>query len=491
MFENDYDVAETGAGFSGLPDQLMNIFMKGGSPFENLQKALDMQKAFEAGYGVSPSEMTGAQSFRMESLESAITSLIYNEKSTVLANDLLADKQKADSTVLEYSTLDDIGEAGTFVEGGAPMEEDDDYSRRYKTVKYIGAIGAVTNPLMAMSGNTIVNAREEKIRVKNLAIKRKLNLLGYYGDDTTVSTEFEGMLAAVSNNTDSDHIIDLRGKRPTLEMFNQGVRVIENVAGYTEDLRLYMSPGNYENYLNELMSNKRFLTDGSLASKVQGLEMNQLRYTGGTAPIKKDMFLNFPVTGRAYPRRNKANNAFIATGDKAPAVPTITSVTPTADAASKLDAGTYDYAVVAVNKYGQSSTPATANGADILIANGQKAVFVIADGGSTSGQEATAFDIYRRISTSTTDTDFRFLFRAKVGTTIADAGQNIPGTNYMFLVQYNKDVLTFKQLLDLTLFPLATSVDGVRWLQRLYGTLMIKNPLRIVVFKNVGDQPNA
>ncbi len=488
MNEQLLETGESGAGL-GLDGVagLQEILMKGGSPFLNLQKAL------EAGYATSPDTMQGGGAFRIESLESAITNLIFTEQSTVMANDLLASKEKADNTVLQFSTLDDIGEAYTYEEGGAPAEEDDDYSRKYKLVKYIGAIGVVTNVLLAT--NNLVSAREEKIRRKNMAIKRKLDQLAYFGDSSLVSTEFDGLMAEVQNAINSglgtsSQIVDLRGKRPMLESFNEGVNAIENVAGSTGNLRLYMSPTSYKNFLSELMAQKRFFINGrgsqDVDAEIQGLKLNRLVHYGGEAEIRRDMFLN----ARKFPRRNTADNAFIASGDKAPATPTITSVTPTADAASLLTAATYDYAVVAVNKYGHKSVPQETNGADIVIGSGQKAVFTVVDGGSTSGQEATAFEVYRRDSASTDPHDYRYLFTAKAGATFADSGQTIPDTDTMFLIEWSKDVLVYKQLLDLTLFPLATTVDSIRWLQRLYGTLMVKNPRRVVVFKNVGSIPN-
>ena len=488
----DFDEAGTGAGFGDLRGdmQLANIlFAKGGTPLQNLRKAL------EAGYATSPDTMTGGGTFRIESLESAITNLIYTEKSTVMANDLLEGKEKADNTVLQYSTLDDIGEAFTYPEGGAPAEEDDQYSRKYKLVKFIGAIGVVTNVLLET--NNLVNAREEKIRVKNIAIKKKLDQIAYFGNATNVPTEFDGFLTEVSNNGTSDQIIDMRGKRMTLEAFNQGVNVIENVAGYTDNLRLYMSPTQYKNYMDELLQNKRYFVNGarSTEQEIQGLKTNRLVYNGGVAPIRRDMFLNNPdglVT--KWPRRNSANNAFITTGDKPPTAPTITSIVPTNNPASQLDSGVYDYAVVAKNQYGHLSVPTVTGGANVTItSNLNSAVLVITEGGSlpVKRQHAIKF-IAERMAVQAIWTGVSVFETPYVGagTTVSDVGQGIPETGYMFLIEWSKEVCMYKQLLDLTLFPLATSVDALRWMQRLYGTLMVRKPNRIVVYKNVGTLPN-
>ena len=53
----------------------------------------------------------------------------------------------------------------------------------------------------------------------------------------------------------------------------------------------------------------------------------------------------------------------------------------------------------------------------------------------------------------------------------------------------NEEVLRYHQLLDATKFPLGAVADSMRWLQRLYGALIVYNPRRIVILKNAGSNP--
>ena len=478
----DVVAAESGAGAAGM-GQVIGI----NEVFASQNPLAELRKALSAGYITDTGAMVDGGSLRIQSLEPTLKNLTFNEMSTTLANDLLSSKKKAESTVEEYSTIDGISEAFTYQEGGLPSQEDDMYSRKFELVKYIGAVGMVTNVITSV--RTLVGAREAEIKRKTLAIKKKLNIVGYYGNAALVATEFNGLATAVQNANLSDNVIDLKGNAPTLENFNSAVNVIENIAGYAANLRLYISPNARNYYKAQLLKDKRYLVGGDHSAEVEGIKANKVVYDGGEFPMRKDMFLN-PVK---CPRRDRTNSTFIATGSTPPAVPTITagagSTEVVANAASTLPAATYDYAVVAVNQYGQKSTPATANGSGMVVASAHAVNIKCADGGSISGQQATCFELYRRVNGGA-DTDFRYMatFAPSAGVAYSDAGQDIPDTSDMFLIEWDTEqVLAYHQLLDMALFPLANVVDAQRWLQRLYGTLIVYNPKKVIHFKNVGS----
>lgn len=480
--ETDLASVETGAGARGFADvQGMQGILMSDNPLGNLRKAL------EAGYGTDPTTKTGGGAFRIESLEPTLKNLTFTEFSTALFNDLLKDKKTAESTVEEFSKLTDISEAFTYLEGGLPSQEDDTYSRDFELVKYIGAVGQVSNVILRTKN--IVGAREREVKSKMLAIKKKGNILSYFGDASTCATEPNGLLRSiVKGGYSATNIIDLRGKRPTIEKFNEAVNVIEDVSGQAVNLRIYMSPRAKRNYKNELLKDKRYVVGGEFKAEVEGLKADTLIHDGGDMPIRKDIFLN----PQKAPRQNAAKNAFIATGSTPPVAPTnsATSAVSNTGAAIQLDAGTYDYAVVAKNKYGHLSTP-TEIGDKVVGAN-EKVSFTIVDGGSTSGCEATAFLVYRRDSASTSRDDYRYLFTAAAGAVFYDDGTYLPDCGFMFVIEWDMEqVLAWHQLMDAALFPLGSVADAVRWLQRLYGTLIVYNPKKVVAFMNVGDETNS
>jgi len=432
--EQEADVdAGSGQGASGL-----ERILKSNNPLGELRKAL------AAGYGLSPDTKVDGGAFRIESLEPTLKNLTFTEQSTTLANDLLAAKKTAESTVEEYSTIDQISEAFTFAEGGLPAQEDDYYSRRFELIKYIGNVGQVTNPFL--STRNLTDPRQAEIKRKMLAIKKKLNVVSYFGDATLVTTEFNGLLAAVNKGitagiASTDQIIDLRGKRPTLENINGGVQLIENVSGFTGNLRLYLSPHARRQWKDQLLTDKRFFVNGvNNSAPVVGIDAGKIIYDDGEMPYRKDIFLN----PRKYPRRNRANNAFIATGSTPPAVPTIeTGTGADAGAPAYPFGGTYDYAVVAVNQFGHKSTPSEDSKLqNVTVATDGRMKFVVSDGGSTSGQEATCFEIYRRVYGDTAGAlAYRYLFTAPIGapTAFYDDGTYLPDTGYMFLVEWDTE----------------------------------------------------
>lgn len=490
MYEDMFpDQVDTGLGL-GVPGNSdvpgLNDILNAPQPLYALQKAL------VSSYETDSASKIDGGAFRIESLESALVNLIFTEKSTVLFNDLLADKRPAYSTVEEFSTMDDVGPAHTYLENTLPAAELDQYTRRFAFVKYIGAIGRVSNVILSI--RNIVEPRQQEIRAKMLSIKRKGNLVSYFGDENLVSTEFTGVVKSVENGVtsglvNSGNIIDMEGRRPSLEMFNQGVEQIMSVAGYTDNLRLYIAPHARTQYKNELLRNKRYLVGGdkrssSVDAELEGMKSNTLITDGGDTPMRVDMFLN-PRERRL--RLNRAQNAIVASGDKPPAIPTVNEgeTGAEANAASKLPAGTYDYAIVAKNNLGHTSAARIIEG--VTVAEGEGVKFTLTDGGSSDGQEATCFEVFRRDASSSDIKDYEFLFQVAANGAFWDLNSYMPNTSNMILLEWDPaQVLQYAQLLDATLFPLANVVDGIQWLQRLYGTLLVRNPKRIVVFTNVG-----
>jgi Tfp pilus assembly protein PilW len=185
----------------------------------------------------------------------------------------------------------------------------------------------------------------------------------------------------------------------------------------------------------------------------------------------------------------------IASGDNAPNTPTLTSITQTAQGTSPYapDPDTYDYAVVAVNQYGQMSAPLTAGLSGVVVGAASKVTIVVAEGGTSNASNvATAYQLQRRKTATPADNTTWQLVTTFASLTLVDDGTWLPGTDCMFMFEFDTDqVLAFHQLMDMALFPLGAIADAVRWFQRLYGTLIVYNPLKVICFKNVGSIPNA
>ncbi len=452
----------------------------------------ELRKALAAGYETDPASMTDSgDALRIQSLEQTLKNLTFTEKSTVLANELLKNKNTADSTVLEYSGYDEISEAYPYQEGGLPPQESDGYFRNFELVKYIGAIGQVTNVILKT--NTLMDAIASETKRKTLAIKRTLNRIGYFGDKVLIPTEFDGMLQAVLRNA-PQNVFDMQGNRPTIENFNDAVAQLEDVRGYVSNLRLFTSPFAKNQYRNQLLKDKRYIVGGEHSAEVEGVKADKIVYDGGEFPMFKDKFLNPTNT---HPRVARKSQTFIVSGDKPPATATKSGATEfavsgaaPAGVTSVIPAGTYDFAVVAKNALAQKSVPAQTLG--VVVAAGQVVTFTAVDGGSPAAQIATCFELFMRPA-GKQNTDYQFI--ATISATDAENGwvydgSDIPGTGYMFLVDWDmEEVLRYRQLMDMAKFELGPVADSRWWLQRLYGTLMVYNPALIYVFKNVGKNP--
>lgn len=468
-----------------------NEIMASGNPLQSLKKAL------AAGYATTLDTMVQGGAMRIESLEPTMKNLTITELSTPLFNDLMASKKKAESTVEQYSTIDEISEAFTYGEADIPAQEDDFYSRHFELVKYVGAVCQVSNPMLSV--RSLENPIQRERKSKLLAIQRKGNQLGYFGDETMVPTEWPGFERALAKgDLLTTNVLDLKGYAPTVENFNTAVKQLKSVKGFVKGLRCYTSPYAVNSYKAQLLKEKRFMiTSGGLGSdrslNIQGLGEGKIIYEGGEFGMKEDMFLN-PIGG---PRRTpKTNAAFIATGDRYPVIPVgvdggsgAVAVDGTATVAGSTFAGTFDYAISPVSQFGHINVPLVVTG--IVVSAGHGAKVTVADGGSAAANIATAFDIWRR-ATGDDDNSYQFVKRISAADALSgafvDQNQYMPGTGKLFILSWDtENVLAFHQLLDISQFPLANTIDARRWLQRLYGVLMVYAPMYLYEFINVGE----
>jgi len=484
-----------GTGIEGNLTQDYDAIFRGG--LRAIQEALN--KSMVAGYEVNLPAMTGGGALRLESLESDLKKLIVDEQSTALFNDLLASKRPANSTIEQFTTIDSIGEAETYLEADAPSEIDHGLTRHTIQVKYIGAVGKVSN--VAATVKTQTDPVSLVKRLNNLAIKVKANKVSYNGNSTFVASEFDGLYYSLQkSNYATTNIIDMAGSRPTIESFNAAINAISQQKGYvTANVRAYLSPSAKQNYKAELLKEKRYIVGGAASgmrsdraeAAMDSFRKNMIAYDEGEMPMRKDIFLEpryTPGNSTIYPLTDSVGTSFAAIGSKAPNTPVIAAATPTGDTTSGLSANYYTYAVRAVNKFGHKS--AAVESGSIQVQANQNVTFTITEGGSSTANVATAYEFYRKLTSSSGLSSYQFLFTCAVATPMVDKGKYLPNTSRIYVVDFDMDeVLQYAQLLDFALFPLATSVDATTWLQRLYGVLMIYNPQRIAILENCGTTP--
>jgi hypothetical protein len=456
---------------------------------EKLSDIAQLRKALEVGYGTSPETQTGFGATRLESLEKTMKYAVEKEKASKFF--IALKKGKADSTVEEFVTVNKLGSANFYVEGGLPEEYDEDIRREIELVKYVGAVGRVPNVAQAVKSlaNNIAITQQNKA----IAIVRTLDTECFFADSEKVPLKFNGFLTQFQKRAKklSENLIDLEGNCITPETLNQIGQVIEGNYGDPMNIKGWTSIDAFQNYADFMMKNKYFFTG---QSEVRGIlnVPKDWKLANGSGELETDLHLKYKGQTHiedTHPKLNDAKTAFVATHSKAPIDLVVGGGSPTASATvedlagSKLPADTYDYAVLAGNQFGVSAAVEILG---VVVAANKKVVFTLTDS-SPVGRQASFFEIYRKPSSKVAKTDYEFLFSVKASGTKEDTGSEIPGTTYSFFFDWDFDqVLTFKQLLPMVKMPLATIDDSVRWLQKLYGTPILFNPNKMVVLKNVG-----
>jgi len=370
-----------------------------------------------------------------------------------------------------------------------PQEFDSVYERAYKLVRFLGAVGKISNPAMAVRNLVDPKARETRNRTRGII--RKADKSIFYGDSTVNPLSFDGVLKQVVDGGTSDNLIDCKGKRLRLEEINDGATTIFDNYGVPTHLFVSSQAKNY--YAEELMVTKNLVVNLNQIGKNIGINPEQWTVANGSGQVITDVFLRTSDVGS--PVKNQAGT-FVkrpgqppstATSAKAPATPSIGTVTTPADTSSVTvfesgDAGNYDYKITAVNQYGES---AAVEETTVTVAANDKVVLPVTSGGGAYAP--TGYNVYRKKSTEST---YYFIFSAAYSASpqnVEDYNLYRHGCTHAFMIDMDSDqVFAFHQLLPFFSMPLAIIDDSLRWLQKLYGTLIVYNPLKIVVIKNIG-----
>lgn len=450
-----------------------------------------LRKALEVGYETNAPDKTGYGATQVESLENTLKIQTADQKQAKFWAAI--QKDKAFATLEQFATVEELGDANFYPEGGITEEYDEVLKREFEKVKYLGALGKIPN--VAENVQSIVSSLEILGKNKTNAIIRKLDSKLFFANESLVPTEFNGILAQFLARAKypNQNMIDLQGKRLTPELLSDIGLIIQENYGDPSNVRAWMAPRAFKGYRDEMIDNKTFMVTDSIQNVQVKLKKFELDDIEGT--IDTDLFLNHKgesYLDRPHPKLNAAETTFAAMSEKAPKTLDANTFVCTvgSDSASKLPAGTYDYCVVPVNRFGAGAGFEVKG---VTTTTGQKVTFTISDNGSPGSQQATAFEVYRKLASKTAITEYRYLctFAAAAATKV-DNGEHVPETTYAFFFDWDFDqVLTFKQLLPFMRMELAQIDDSRRYFYKLYGTPILYNPNKIVIVKNVGLTPHS
>lgn len=444
------------------------------------QDTEEIQKALSAGYQ-SPRH-DGGSALRVESLEATLRILTFSQGHVKLWKDI--PKLPAFSTSEEYTVQTSYGgENGPFTrEGELPQVQDAAYERRVELVKFLGTQREVTHPATLVRnayGNII--ARETQNGAIWLMERMERNL--FRGQASVIPECFDGIDEQILRDpfAAANNVLDLRGGPITEDVIEEATNIV--VENYGLSSALYLAPRAHSDMSKQFYSRQRG-GFGDREGRI-GYSAKMMETNAGDIALRGDIFL------RSGKNNGVKTAPTVATSVRAPTAPTAGNFgTAGANAGSLFgaaDAGTYQYKVTALNRFGESA-PAQETGG-VVVASGDGVSLVITDGGGAD--VATGYRIYRsKVGGAVGSEQFMIDVPRPTGaatTTFVDVNQFIPGTSRAYLLQMNLQSLSFRQLAPMMKIPLATLAASIRWMQLLYGTPIVYAPRKNLILLNVAD----
>ncbi|RLG45252.1 MAG: hypothetical protein DRN81_02410 [Thermoproteota archaeon] len=425
--------------------------------------------------------MSSGAALAVEDLDRTLKLVTFGMEHLRLWKDII--KQKVGQTVTQFNVQNTYGaEVSPFFSmGGVPQATDADYNREVYIVKYMGTQGQVEHNLtLIQAAHGPVVAREVKNKTIELLARNEramfeadsdINALEYDGIDKIIrekqdeaqykSTAFAGY---DESGVDDSVVIDNAGElldEDTCE--DATLRAINN---FGMPMDMYLATDIHSGFSKAFYA-KQVTKPGD-------------RTAAGYLVPEFVGSLNFKFKPSLFNRPRKVP---LAASISASAAPTSGAITSPADAASKFtadDVGDYSYVISAV--YADGETVATAATAGHTVAAGDKVAIVINYAGAP-----IYFNIFRAPKGSVVG--HLFTKRIKpVGTGVAhdvDLNAKVPGSGAAHLLMHDPDVLCWKQLGSLIKYDLAVTSTSYRWLQLLYGMIVIQAPRKNVIIDNV------
>ena len=458
------------------------------SSSDSLSLIMEIQKAFEAGHDYDMASLTGGQAGRVQSLEGTFKVITFEERAAAFWQK--CPKQKVTSTVLEWSRINEVAGMVFYPEGGDVDETNDVMDRKFDIVKFAGVKGSVT--FGAKSVKMIQAAEITETKNKTRSMVRSLDLALWNANSAINAYEFDGVITQVKANmkNPAQGILDKRGSRITDADILNATTCIKSNYGYGE-LRLWMSLDAVNGYVQEKILNKMYYTNagGTKDLSPTDQDFSSFRVANGSGKVEEDVFMRAEsaVLNRIL---TSTYAAFQKNHVIGPDAPTAVITAETSDGTYSLANGSYKYAVVPENQYGEG----LAYECSITHSGGSKMTKLVITRAGT-GDLATGYKVYRCAGTSTDKRDFYLVERFVSGgatTTWYDKNDHIPGTTTAVMMEWNADqTFVVSQLADMMKLPYGIRSDKKEWLQKVYLVPQVFNPNRFYIFENVGMLANS
>ena len=485
------------------------------SDYLNVGEDNILSKALEAGTALGSASSSAAGygdggPLKLESLESLLKNITYKRNDlsfwrTLAMKGCVApayNTVEEFNRVVNYGTLD---RGVALTEGELPQTDNTTYERVSSQVKFYGKTGIVTHPLTLVRTQAavgdVVATEAEHISTELL---RSVNRDLYFGNSGVVTQEFDGIFRSISAS-DSSHVdtlanvqtINLAGEALKDTDVEDGAERIVNNHGLADTL--LAPPGVMTQYADAYLESKRVVF-GNTGGISHGSSVPQAGFGAGvTIPGQQTQFgpVSF-IYDRFMRQTDPLAQDADSTSDNAPGRPgggTAAVATDSGTAFIVAGRGAYKYGVVARNRFGRSAMRAF-NGTQTVAAN-QSVNLSFTDSTTTGANRTIVFDIYRSLVGQTGATaQLHYIFSVTPAQRTAgfdgaaqnqvrDRGRIISGTENALLLQFNKEVLCWKQLAPLMKMNLSVIAPTIRFMILMYGTLQVYAPAKIVRYVNV------
>lgn len=445
----------------------------GGDVVEGLAKALATGAI--SGYG-------DATPLRLENLDSTMTEVLVTSAHLKLFRAIprVPSIQEYFQWMRQTSYGSHRGSPG-FVQGGAPAGGNSAWARGNATVRWMGVKRGYTHQLQVTGqmGGTFIDpiaaensggTRQLLEMIERWLIWGQANILDKNGN----TVNYDGIYQQLKARPKS--IIDKKGEPldfGDLEMIGFKMNTDGKLLDFSNLMTVW-----HPKVLSDLGALKLEAERVSLGSAAPpagyrpGVRLNGYATQFGDIPLDSSIVLD-----------QVENNEPLATAQSGAASrPASVSGAASADAASKMAAGTYYYFVASTNDSGESDTRASAG---VVIASGEKAVLTI-----DRVTEATGYRVYRGTVNDATKAGWiGWIPQPGSGNaTFNDLNEIRPKTWMGLILNLSSEDIALAQMAPLVKYPLAQIDTTIPFLLMLYHALAVKALERAIMVINIGDR---
>lgn len=441
----------------------------------------DLNKALSA--GTQRPAVDGGNALRVESLEGTLRVLTFRAEHVKFWKTI--PKLPAYSTSEEYNLQTSYGmENGAFTrEGELPQTQDASYERKTALIKFIGTQREVTHQATLMKpahGNLIAQETQNGAMWLMERIERAL----FDGNSASIPEAFDGIRTQILNDSiaASQNVVDLRGGSLTENAIEEAANIIVEAYGVPTDLQA--APKALSDLVQTMYPRERISLPAPADGTI-GMSIRRVMTQAGPLELQGNVFLR---SGRNNGARTAPS---AATSTRAPAAPTVAGTAVagpvTGSKFTAADVGTFQYKVTGINRFGETAGVQEAGGVAIAAAADSNSL-AITDGAGT--EATTGYRIYRSVVGGAAGTEEFVAEIPRTGTvtTWVDLNLYLPGKSSAYMLQMDLQALSFRQLAPMMKIPLATLAASIRWMQLLYGTPILYQPRKAVLFTNVNDR---